>query len=217
MSKNVILIILLTVLILSACSPDDIAFDKLPFIKEQEILFTDDFSDPRSGWATGESDTILKKYSPEGFWLIINSENTKAWSVPGMNFSDVQVEVTARKVTGSDNNAIGLFCRYQDASNHYRFVISSDGYYGISKTVNGIEEILGSNAMDYSFDINQGDRENRISAECTGSQLKLSVNDIQLMTVEDESLTYGDAGIMAENREGVNLAVLFNDFLITKR
>ena len=214
MKKNISTILVLLSLFLVACSPEAFTFDNLPILRDQDIFFVDEFSDPKSGWLAEKNDNIILEYSPEGFWIISNNQNTIAWSLPGMNFKDVQAEVSVSKVTGSDNNAFGILCRYKNKDNYYRFSISSDGYYGISKVENGTENTLGNGVMDFSFDILQGFEENRLAVICEGSNLELYVNDNRLMSVQDETFTTGDIGIFTENREGDNLAVLFKNFLV---
>ncbi len=208
------LVIIFIVLLLTGCRAEYSAFEQLPILKNYHVLFSDDFTNEGSGWIIEDSKAVLKGYGSEGFWIIINQENLKSWSVPGMNFKNVQIEVTGQKITGEDNNAYGLICRYQDENNFYHFLISSDGYFSIAKIINGNETILGLQAMSYSSKINLGDHKNRISAICEESTLSLSVNDNLLLSVNDNSLKYGDVGILAANREGINLAILFNDFVV---
>ncbi|MBC8171515.1 MAG: hypothetical protein H7X77_07570, partial [Anaerolineae bacterium] len=47
---------------------------------------------------------------------------------------DLSVEATA--VDGSDNNGFGVIFRQTDARNYYYFLISSDGYYKLTRVVN---------------------------------------------------------------------------------
>lgn len=201
----------------SACSVESLAYDKLPILEDQVLLFADDFSDPRSGWDTSQSEIDLKEYSPYGFWIVINSTNVKSWSRPHLNFADVSISVNATKVTGPDNNLFGVICRYQDEDNYYSFLIGSDGYYGITKTKDGYEQIIGRSAMDFSYDIQQGNTENEIMADCVMSNLTLYVNGIKLIDVVDEELAYGDVGIIVGIDEQPGAAILFNDFIVTNR
>jgi hypothetical protein len=63
-----------------------------------------------------------------------------------LTFMDVRIEVDAVKMAGPDLNDIGVICRYKDPSNFYFFSVSSDGYYGVSKVINGQEQWIG---MEY--------------------------------------------------------------------
>jgi len=134
MKKNISTILVLLSLFLVACSPEAFTFDNLPILRDQDIFFVDEFSDPKSGWLAEKNDNIILEYSPEGFWIISNNQNTIAWSLPGMNFKDVQAEVSVSKVTGSDNNAFGILCRYKNKDNYYRFSISAMDIMELAKS-----------------------------------------------------------------------------------
>ena len=62
------------------------------------------------------------------------------WANPGLNFTDTIIEVETTKVGGSDDNFFGVMCRYNPTGSDwgfYYFLLSSDGYYGISKYGDG--------------------------------------------------------------------------------
>ena len=217
MHKQILSITLLALIFLSSCTSLDLAMDHLPVLKNSELLFKDDFHDSSSGWTTNETEIDLKGYSPEGFLIVVNLPNTKSWSVPGMIFADVEVSVKAQKITGPENNLHGVICRYLNEENYYSFLIGNDGYYGISKTVNGQEAMLGRPVMDFSFDINQKDERNEITVGCVGSNLTLTVNGIELLKVKDHDLPYGEVGLIVVSREQPGVAILFNDFSVFNR
>jgi len=211
------LLVFISSMTYSACSVESLVYDKFPILEDQVLLFMDDFSDPRSGWDTSQSEVDLKEYSPHGFWIVVNSTNVKSWSRPHLNFADVNISVRTTKITGPDNNLFGVICRYQDESNYYSFLIGSDGYYAITKTKDGHEQIIGRTAMDFSYDIQQGNTENVIMADCVKSNLTLYVNGVKLIDVVDEELAYGDVGIIVGTDEQPGAAILFNNFVVMNR
>jgi len=212
-----ILLIFIFSMACSACSVESLVYDKFPFLENQVLLFTDDFSDPQSGWDTSQSEVDLKEYSPNGFWIVVNSAKVKSWSRPHLNFADVNISVRTMKITGPDNNLFGVICRYQDEDNYYSFLIGSDGYYGITITKDGHEQLIGRTAMDFSYDIQQGNTENVIMADCVKSNLTLYVNGIRLIDVVDEELAYGDVGIIVGTDKQPGAAILFNSFVVMNR
>ena len=125
------------------------------------VLFQDDFSDPTSGWDQINEVEGITDYSNGVYRILVNTDNTDVWANPGLSFSDTVTEVEATKVGGPDDNDLGLICRYQDESNFYFFIISSDGFYGIAKVLNGEQELVGLENMEYSEAINQGNATNR--------------------------------------------------------
>ena len=121
----------------------------------QEILFQDDFSDSSSGWDHININDIVTDYQDGIYRIFVNSENTDAWSNPGLDFENSLIEIEGAKIGGPDDNYFGVICRYQGPGNFYAFIISSDGYYTISKWSNGVPHPISSDNMEYSEVINQ--------------------------------------------------------------
>ena len=115
---------------------------------------------------------------------------TRASSLlPYKDFTDTRIEVLATKIGGPDENDFGVICRFQDINNFYSFSISSDGYWGIFKSVNGEWELIGKEFLQFNEYINQGQATNKIQAECIGDMLALYVNGEYLFEVEDDSFS----------------------------
>ena len=138
------------------------------------------------------------------------------WANPGLSFNDSYVEVMATKVGGDNNNDFGLICRYQDENNFYFFIISSDGYYGIGKVVNGEQLLIGNDSMPPSEVIRQGDESNHLRAGCVGSQLSLAVNGQMLAEYEDTDFVSGDIGLLAGSFENPGTDIHFDNLVVTK-
>ncbi len=133
---------------------------------------------------------------------------------PGLNFSDVQLEADMIKVVGPSSDLFGLVCRALDPENYYFFVISSDGYYGIGKVIDGAQSMLGSQGMLPSELISQGKTKNHLRADCIGEKLVLTVNGHELTGVEDFDLESGDVGILAGTLQDAENVVLFDNFSV---
>lgn len=181
------------------------------------ILFQDDFSDPTSGWDSVNLPEGITDYSDGVYRIFVNDINTDVWSNPGLKFTDARIEVDAVKVGGSDDNDLGVICRYVDLNNFYFFIISSDGYYGIGKVKDGSIELIGVDSMQPSEEINQGSRTNHLRADCIGNKLSLYVNDNFLVQYEDADYPAGDVGLIA----GTSIAapgtdVHFDNFKVFK-
>jgi hypothetical protein len=148
--------------------------------------------------------------------IYVNTTNTDVWSNPGLNFSDTSIQVDASKVGGVDNNDFGIICRYRDAENFYFFVISSDGYYGIGKMVNGQHKLIGVNAMPPSEKVAQGNVTNHLRADCVGNRLTFYVNGSMLADEQDTEFTSGDVGLMAGTFETPGTDIYFDNFVVSK-
>jgi len=184
-------------------------------ISSGEVQFQDDFSDPASGWARRNDENIGNlDYEEQGYQISINQGNTILWSGPGLEFTDVQVEVDVIKIDGPDHDDFGVVCRARDEQNFYFLSISSDGYFGIGKVRNGILQLIGMQDMPPSEDIIQGQQSNHLRADCIGEFLSLYVNGIHLVTVQDSEFTSGDVGLFAGTFDNPGTSVRFNKFSV---
>lgn len=179
------------------------------------ILFQDDFSDPNSGWYRLEIQEGTADYDNGYYKIKVNSKNTDFWSTPGQEFEDVVIEVNATKIRGPDDNNFGVICRYQDNKNFYFLTISSDGYYGIGKNIEGQQSLINAKQLLYDDAILQGNTTNRIMAVCSGSQLSLYVNELKLADATDTALKYGDVGLLAGTFLESGTEIHFDDFVVS--
>ena len=66
------------------------------------------------------------------------------YSVASPHFGDFDVRVKATAIEGPENNGFGIVFREQDPNNFYTFLISSDGYYRVVRSLNGEEKELST-------------------------------------------------------------------------
>jgi len=216
MRKLVFLALVGVAMAISGCRGEPLVADNLDWLGDTPVLFWDDFSSQTGGWRTHEDRLSFSGYDQEGFRLTVDQPNFLIWSVPGLNFQDIDVHTKAEKLSGPDNNLYGLICRYQDKNNFYAFVISSDGYYGIYRKQAGSLSMMGSTKMGFSQVIRRGGDPNQITAICRGDQLALVVNDTKLLQVRDETFAYGDVGLIAGNLDRPGTNILFDYFIVVK-
>ena len=177
-------------------------------------MFSDDFSDPDSGWDRVQVDTGLTDYDNGRYRIFVDEAQHDYWANPGLSFTDVQVEVDATKIGGPDDNDFGLVCRYQDEENFYALLVSSDGFYAILKYSGGSSEILGTDSWPPSDAINQGSATNHIRADCIGDSLTLYANGEQLHAVTDSAFASGDVGLIAGTFDEPGADIAFDDFVV---
>jgi hypothetical protein len=211
------LVFLLLVLAIMACDSGSLAVPNAGRNgPNNQILFQDDFSDPTSGWVTQRSANQIMDYEKNSFRIWVNQPNFDYWSVPNLRFTDIRIEVTASKVAGPDDNDFGIICRYKDSNNFYSFLISSDGYFGISKRKDGVHQIIGAEGMKHSTKILSGNAKNRLRADCIGTSLILYVNDEKLLETQDSDFAVGDVGLLAGSFNSTGVDILFNSFVARK-
>lgn len=182
-------------------------------------LFVDTFEADRDcGWATynrGGADVSIE----EGDLQISTSQPGQIWwTNPGQSFEDVVISVETRQLSGPNDNAFGVICRYQSEDNFYVFLISGDGYYSIGKYQAGSEEVVyltEDGQFAQSDVINQGTSTNLIEASCIGNELGLTVNGVPLVTVTDPTFVTGDIGLAASTLQPGTLLVAFDDVRVS--
>jgi hypothetical protein len=211
MKTKLYLSLLITVLVLAALACGSSApSEPLP----EGVLFQDDFSDDSSGWDRVNLDEGVTDYADGVYRIWVNTTSTDVWANPGLNFTDTVVVVDATKVGGPDDNDFGVICRYQDESNFYFFIISSDGYYGLGKVVDGEQILIGEEELMPSEAIDLGNVTNSIQADCIGTTLALYANGTQLISVDDSSFTSGDVGLLAGTFSESGTDIHFDNFVV---
>jgi hypothetical protein len=179
------------------------------------ILFQDDFSDPSSGWVRAVTPSGSSDYNDGTYRIFVNDAFTDIWSVPGLTAADVRIEVDALKVGGERDNRFGVICRAA-GENFYTFMISSDGYYGIGKSIGMRQTLIGNSAMQPSPAINQGTALNHLRAECIGDTLTLTINGQMVAQVRDSEFISGDVGLIAGTYETLGVDILFANFVVSE-
>ncbi len=215
MRKVIILLLLTFSLVLVSCSLVDPSPDNC---QGSGTLFQDDFGGERNcGWALYNQGGAVAEIV-DGVLRISTSQAGKIWwTNPAQNFDDVIVTVQARQVSGPNNNAYGIICRYQNEQNFYIFLISGDGYYTIGKYQSGSDQItyLTENAQYQPSEfINQGVATNQIRASCIGNELSLAVNGLPLFTTTDPTFVTGDIGLGVSTLEVGTAVVQFDNLSV---
>ncbi len=173
--------------------------------------FSDDFSDPASGWGASSHETYVRGYQQGQYLIQIDVPHWFVWATIDHKYRDAAVEVTTRTEETPDNH-YGILCRYEN-ENFYYFAISSDGYYAIYRHEPGQELIpLTGTAMLRSSQIHTDGTENHLRAECQGNQLTFYVNGTLIAQVEDDTLTKGAVGLAAGTLKKGGTLVWFDDF-----
>jgi len=179
------------------------------------VIFQDDFSDPQSGWSTYQGIDGLMNYEAGSYHILVDVPNTWFWATTEVKLADASIEVQAEKVAGPDDNVLGLICRYQDDNNFYLLLISSDGYYGILKRMNGSMTVFGD-GMQYSQIIHQGKTSNTLRADCIGNTITLYANGTRLAQATDSTFSEGAPGLIVGTYNTAGTDIVFDNFIISE-
>lgn len=186
------------------------------------LVFRDDFSAAEAcGWALYDSGTERVAIANGVLTINTSTSGFLAWTNPGLTLADVDVTAQTRVISGPNDNAYGLICRYQDEDNFYLFVVSSDGYYAVGKFTGGtnqVQYLTGTPPNHYvaSDAINRGAATNQLRARCVGDRLSLFVNGFLLADFTDaDGPQTGDIGLAAGTFESGAFFVEFDDVRVT--
>lgn len=184
-----------------------------PVSQSGDTLFYDDFTNAHSGWERFTSAEGTMDYDGSGYRFLVNALQANFWSTPGKSFKDVRMEVDVAKLSGPDENRIGLLCRFVE-NNYYFFMVSSDGYYTIGKYIGGNAIQLGQSEMQYNDSIHTGLAVNHLRADCHGDTLIFFVNGTPVAKAQDADLAEGDVGLLAGTFSQPGVDVLFDNFVV---
>jgi hypothetical protein len=216
--RSFFLLIMVLALASLACqysSPFSPAPAPTPTAQTGDTLFYDDFTNPNSGWDHFTSAEGTMDYDGSGYRFLVNALQANFWSTPGKSFRDVRMDTDVAKLSGPDENRIGLLCRFSE-NNYYFFMVSSDGYYTIGKYINGNAIQLGQSEMQPDESIHTGLAVNHLRADCVGSTLTFYVNGKLVAQAQDADLAEGDVGLLAGTFNEPGVDVLFDNFLVSQ-
>jgi TolB protein len=173
------------------------------------LIYEEDFSDSFGGWDDAFDAYTTKQYGNNRYQVEITASNLVAWGLANRDAADFEVEVEARLEDGAASNSYGLLFRFQDRDNFYRFDISGDGYFLVSKFENGQWHTL----VDWTASpaINQGNATNLLKVSAFGPNLTLWANGQQLTSLTDESFTHGNFGFFASAFSEPNIWVSYDN------
>jgi hypothetical protein len=136
-----------------------------------------------------------------------------AWAVAERTFADFDLQVDATQLAGPADNEYGVLVRMEGDTRFYAFSVSGDGYVRASRYDDGRWEILGSDWTAHAA-VNQGAVTNTLAIEARGSQFAFSVNDEQVLQVEDGALASGEVGLYAGAFDEAGVHIAFDDLMV---
>jgi len=183
------------------------------------VLFSDDFSQWQNVWDKEyyDKDSGSTFYSAGKLHIRDLGSATAMYHALHSYYSNFILDVDMTLVEGTIDNWQGVNVRRQDTStaNYYAFSISSDGYYIISKFVDGDStRLVGGLKSSY---INTGvGSTNHMTVECNRDVLILKVNGHQVGTVTDSTFSGGTISLKANAEEENSFTeVAFDNLKIT--
>lgn len=178
--------------------------------------FSDDFSDPASGWVN----TQVADHKANGIALYDGSGGYQMTPLDDATYgivrspkqvdgADVRASANVFLYTGVGQGTAGVVCRHQDNNNFYAFMVSGGHGYTILKVKDGQAEQLATGrfegAMPNIADV-------QISARCEGENLTLSLDGEEVATASDADLAKGASGLIVMGEKTAGTSAVFDNF-----
>jgi tRNA A-37 threonylcarbamoyl transferase component Bud32 len=200
-----------------------------------DVLLSDDFSDPSTGWEDGTIGGVTQGYVDGRYEIRFETDTPNVFAVAadGARSVDsgsvgVSVDVVILGESNSRRDGFGISCRVGSRAatkrSAYYFIVSTEGGWSIQKLEPGeLAPTILSNSLETQIGVPIRDV-NHLEAGCTGPPagpvtLSFSVNGTELPPVTDDSsvLRPGAAGMAAAGpteRSPSGLAVAFDNFVV---
>jgi hypothetical protein len=173
------------------------------------LAYEDDFSNPSSGWDDAFDRYTVKQYGNNRYYIEITTSNLVAWGLANRDVADFRLEVETTQESGPNNNGYGVLFRFMDRDNYYRFDISGEGYFLLSKYHQGEWTTLVP--WTASSALNVGQATNNLMVEAIGDRIRLFANGTEIGQATDNALAHGNFGFFANTFTDPNLIVSFDN------
>jgi pSer/pThr/pTyr-binding forkhead associated (FHA) protein len=174
------------------------------------LTYEDDFSDSFGGWDDAFDLYTTKQYGNNRYQIEVTTENLVAWGLANRDVADFELEVEAKREDGAESNSYGLLFRFKDRENFYRFDIFGDGFYLLSKFLDGQWVTLVDST--YSPLINQ--ETNLLKVSAFGPNITIWANGQPLVSVTDDSFTHGNFGFFASTFKEPHIWVSYDNLKV---
>jgi len=192
------------------------SYKYLPIIFFSPILYSDDFSNPASGWLTGDGKHISLSYENGEYEIeIFRSWWWGASAPPLGDISNYSIESEARLHTGSEG-IYGVIFDREDWDNYYVFVvIPSSQVYAIFRHEPN-DNWINLVPFTASTAIKADSATNQLKVEREGEKITVYVNDQVLNTTNDSTLTgtSSEVGLFAQTLNEEPIKARFDNFIV---
>jgi len=191
----------------------------LPIISTNyRFPFTDDFSNPGSGWPTNDDAVATGGYLNGEYRITFKQANWIVRSSPSLSGGDFSAGVDVRTLTPDPNNSYGLYFG-QTAAGYYMFQTfpaSGNAYLRRYDLPTGNVTLVAGPIPNA---IRTGTQTNRLVATRRGSAsavtaIVLYANGVRVISVVDSTFGAGNLGILAASATA-NFDVRYDNFRAT--
>jgi TolB protein len=188
-----------------------VPIDVPPPPEDLTLIYEDDFSDSFGGWDDAFDAYTTKQYGNNRYQIEVSTDNLIAWGMANREVADFELEVEARQEDGARSNSYGLLFRLQDRDNFYRYDVSGDGFFLLSK----FEEGQWHTLIDWTQSDFINPDTNILKVSAFGPNITVWANGQALASVTDESFERGNFGFFASTFSEPYMWVSFDNLKLS--
>jgi hypothetical protein len=180
-----------------------------------EIVYEEDFSNPKQDWELSSSDVIKRSYENGEFLLHLIEPEFDGWNfIPDATYTDdVILDVDVRGGQNFPEDAVaGFVCGLVDNENFYGMGLGSDGWMEIIEYKNDERTRLYSS----SDVVPLNPAGTHLTGVCTQSKLELYADSQLVGSVDIPGLPAGTAGLFGASHEGGDAKIYFDNLVVSK-
>jgi hypothetical protein len=158
-----------------------------------KLLWSDDFSSPKSGWTEMRRPGVTFEYA-RGAYRGYYADTKGAWyQVRAAAHGDVTVDVDVTAIGGPDDMWYGVVCRYDRLRGFYKLEVDPDGCAAIQTRWITSESTTGKTLASVKRTAPRqiAGSPRHLHAECVGRSLRLYVDGRGVIEATDGELTSG--------------------------
>jgi len=178
-----------------------------------EVLFEDDFTDPKA-WQLGQTSTGSIAFGTNELTIAIGEMNATLTSLREVpTFSDFYLEITAAPSMCRELDEYGMLFRVTSASDFYRFSLSCNGQVRLDRLIGG--DASSPQPWMMSGAVPPGaPSSSRIGIAANGSKMDFFVNGQYQFSIKDPQLTSGGLGVFARSTNKMAVTVNFSNLVV---
>jgi hypothetical protein len=180
------------------------------------LPFTDDFSDPSSGFGVEQDEDGRVAYVDGTLQIEILTPGIE-WFSPHKSVAerDLVIEVEARLLEGPPGSELGIVCRWKDEANYVAAALRGDGMVSLWGVSGGaVDRWRDWTAAPLSAGIGADWRILRLT--CAGSEVRFTVDGIIVAAATDPSPASGSLALMAGLLAPGELAAGFDNLEVSR-
>ncbi len=176
------------------------------------VVYTDDFSDPSSGWEVFADESASGAYREGEYVMRIRDAAFYATADSGRVFPHAVVSVTARNPGRTANAGFGVICHYRGPGDYYVLAVGSNGTSAIMRREGASLRVLtGEGTWAQSEAIPVGASRYALRADCVGDRLRLWVNGRRVLSTPIQARP-GRVGLFAAGQAEIR----FDEFRVAE-